>query len=64
MMHRFAKQRVSSALCVAALAVSFFLAPNAFGTLITTAGDPALSGALIQDFNSEAADTYFPPRPS
>jgi hypothetical protein len=40
--------------------VSFMSIPgSAFGLRIAGPGDAALSGALIQDFDGEAADTYF-----
>ena len=50
--------RIRTFLCVASL-VAFVLAPgNAFGLRINAPGEAALAGALLQDFESEAADTY------
>jgi hypothetical protein len=49
-----------SAAC--ALILGPVLPGNAFGTFITSAGDAALSGALIQDFNSEPTYTFFASR--
>jgi len=54
-----AVSRIRTLLCVASL-VAFVLAPgSAFGLRINAPGDAALVGALLQDFDSEAADTYF-----
>ena len=40
--------------------VAFALAPGSvFGLRINGPGDVALAGALVQNFDSEAADTYF-----
>jgi hypothetical protein len=51
--------RIRTLLCVVAL-VALVLAPGiAFGLRINGPGDAALAGALVQDFDSEAADTYF-----
>ena len=44
-----------------ALILGLVLPGNAFGTFITSAGDAALSGALIQDFNSEPRDSHSRP---
>lgn len=46
-------------LCGAAITLFVLLPGNAFGTRINSAGDVALSGALIQNFESAAADTFF-----
>jgi len=46
-------------LCTGVIALFLLLPGHAFATLITSAGDAALSGALIQDFDSEAPDTFF-----
>jgi hypothetical protein len=52
-------RRFRTLLCCVVL-VSFILAPgSAFALRISGPGDAALSGALMQDFNGEAADTYF-----
>ena len=45
-----------------AAAAFFFVSLQASGAqtlLISSAGDPALAGALVQDFDGEAADTFF-----
>ncbi len=46
-------------LCVGALALAVILPGNAFGTLITNSGDAALTGALLQDFDSAVANSFF-----
>jgi hypothetical protein len=52
-------RRIRTLLCCVAL-MSFSLVPGrAFALRISGPGDTALSGALMQDFDGEAADTYF-----
>ena len=46
-------------LCLAAAAIFVLLPANAFATLITSAGDASLSGALLQDFDSTVANSFF-----
>jgi hypothetical protein len=49
---------IRTLLCCVAF-VSFMLVPgSAFALRISGPGDAALSGALMQDFDGEAADTY------
>jgi len=55
----FKMTRIRTLVCAAVL-VGLMLAPgSAFSLLITGAGDAALTGALVQNFDGEAADTYF-----
>jgi hypothetical protein len=42
-----------------ALAILMLVAGSAFGLRISGPGDPALAGALLQNFDSAATDTYF-----
>jgi hypothetical protein len=59
MAQKTATKRIRTLLCCVAL-VSFMLVPgSALGLRISGPGDAALAGALVQDFDGEAADTYF-----
>ena len=51
--------RIRTLLSCAALATLILAPGSAFGLRIAGPGDAALAGALLQDFDSEAADTYF-----
>jgi hypothetical protein len=53
-------QKIRSLLLGLAFVLSLFLGGSA--TLITGAGDAALAGALVQDFNAEPTDTFFTSR--
>ena len=51
-------ERIRQILLGAILCLSWLAPGNAFGLLITNAGDAALTGALIQDFDSTVANSY------
>jgi len=51
--------RIRTLLSCAALATLMLAPGSAFGLRIAGPRDAALAGALLQDFDSEAADTYF-----
>ena len=53
------RRRHCRTLFAAALFAVTVLPGVAAATLITSAGDPALAGALFQNFDAEAADTFF-----
>ena len=55
----FKATRIRTLVCAAALVVLMLAPGSAFSLLITGAGDAALTGALVQNFDGEAADTYF-----
>ncbi len=50
--------RIRTLLSCAALATLMLAPGSAFGLRIAGPGDAAMAGALLQDFDSEAADTY------
>ena len=52
-------RRIRTLLCCVALVSCMLVSGSAFALRISGPGDAALSGALIQDFDGEAADTYF-----
>jgi len=55
----FKVTRIRTLVCAAVLVVLMLAPGSAFSLLITGAGDAALTGALVQNFDGEAADTYF-----
>ncbi len=59
MTQEFKSRLFRSVLSSVALATFVLLPTSAFGLLISGPGDSALIGALIQDFDTEASDTYF-----
>jgi hypothetical protein len=46
-------------LSAALFVIQLIIPAAAFGARINSAGDPALAGALFQDFDGEVGDSYF-----